>query len=83
MNPKDRIFKKAGSATRVARWCGVNPSQCSRWEHIPAKHQQAILDGAAADGVAIRPEDFFERVPDLESPSEQAIAAAQAQAAAS
>lgn len=72
MNPKERIFKKAGSATRVARWCGVNPSQCSRWEHIPAKHQQAILDGAAAEGVDIRPEHFFERVPSVDAQPDEA-----------
>lgn len=63
MSIKRHIIEKAGSAAVVARWCSVHPSQISRWKHIPSKHFQAILDGATADGIAIGPEDFFERVP--------------------
>lgn len=60
MTVKERIFQKVGSGAKVARWCGVHPSQCSRWDWIPSKYQQAILDGARAEGIDLTPEDFFE-----------------------
>lgn len=76
MNQAYRVIEKCGGGdfgrgvAIVAEIAAVHTSRVHRWTYpkerggtggtIPSQHQQAILDGAKARGIELRPEDFFE-----------------------
>lgn len=60
MTQAERISAKVGGNSELAKLCGVHPSQVSRWDFIPARHHQKILDGAPGK---VTPEDFFDAEP--------------------
>ena len=76
MEPANTIIAKCGGISAVANWLGLNHSTVLRWTYtkggggtggiVPAKHQLALMAGAAAAGVSITPSDFF---PSLERPA--------------
>ncbi len=75
--PAARVVEKCGGARAVAKMAGVHISRVHRWTypkerggtggHVPAKHQQAILDGARRLGVDLTPADFFSLPSDREN----------------
>ena len=76
MNPAAAIVKKCGGAQAVADLVGVHVSNVHRWTyprerggtggHVPARHQQAILDAARRLGIDLTPADFFDLPPEPE-----------------
>lgn len=67
--PAPLIIAKLGGAQRVADLLGLNVSQVHRWKYprerggtggfVPTRHQQELLDIAAALGVDLAPAEFF------------------------
>lgn len=67
--PAPLIIAKLGGAQRVAELLGLNVSQVHRWKYprerggtggfVPTRHQQELLDIAAALGVDLAPAEFF------------------------
>lgn len=55
-----RIVEKCGGAPKVAKMAGVDVSRVYRWKFIPSRHHQTILERARAEGIDLKPEDFFE-----------------------
>jgi hypothetical protein len=67
--PAEVVIEKCGGHAAVAEILGVDVSRVYRFTYpkerggtdgtIPTKHQQVLLDGAAARGIELRPADFF------------------------
>lgn len=88
MTPAERVINILGGADAVADICGVHRTRVFRWTYdrarggtgglIPAQHQQTLLDFARANGLDLKPDDFFEPVsthPERRSDSETGVAA--------
>lgn len=69
LDPAASIVAKFGTLKRLADAAGVSESRACRWRLpkelggtgglIPSTRQQRILEWAGANGINIRPEDFF------------------------
>lgn len=61
MNQKERIvsfFPKKN--TEVARICGVSNAAVSKWEKIPVRFHDLLLDESDKQGYGLEPEHFFD-----------------------
>lgn len=75
--PAQRVVKKMGGPTAVAKLLGVDVSNVHRWGYpksrggadgrVPGKHQQELLNAARARGIDLSPDDFFDPPPSAES----------------
>jgi len=66
MNPAQKVIKKFGGQTALAKLIGKGQSTVQHWTksgHIPAKWQKDLLDLAKKQGVSLRAEDFIKREP--------------------
>lgn len=74
------IDGKLGGTRKAAALLGLPTSTVQSWKdsgYIPAKQQQPVLDAARANGMALGPEDFFDRpgeASEAESPPDEAAA---------
>jgi hypothetical protein len=69
-NIAEKIIDKCGGAQRVADWLGLKVSAVHRWKYpqdrggtgglIPSNRQQELLERARAEGIDLKPSDFFE-----------------------
>lgn len=58
-----RVIAKFGGIRPMARLINRPPSTVQSWEisgFIPARHQSHILQIAAASGINVAPDDFFD-----------------------
>lgn len=62
MSSSKEIILKFGGVRPLARILGVWPSTVQYWwenEIIPIKRRQEIYDAAVAQGIKIKPKDFY------------------------
>lgn len=76
MSYASSIIERLGGVRPAANLLGFPPTTVQEWKSagvIPARRQQHVLNMARANGIDLRPADFFdEPAPDLASPSEAA-----------
>lgn len=63
MNRAAYVIEKFGGVPSLARLLSKPIRTVQSWKdvgRIPTKHQQALLDAAAVNGIALSPSDFFE-----------------------
>ena len=73
LEPAKTVIDKLGGYELVASIIGRHPTRVYRWMRpvsaggtnglVPAKYQGVLLDWARANGVRLRPQDFFVRRP--------------------
>lgn len=74
MNPARAVIAKLGGPEVVAKLTGRDVSRVYRWMYprerggtdgvIPHQEAQKLLEHARANGVDLRPEDFFASLPE-------------------
>lgn len=72
-NPASHVIAKCGGVSETARLSGRDKSRVSRWPapkekggsggYIPSDVQPVLIANARAEGIDLRPDDFFD--PDL------------------
>ena len=77
-NAATRIIEKFGGSRRLAKLLGLDASAVYRWTYqgkkgaggaIPTRHQNRLLQEAAAHGIDLSPADFFDLPDDMREAS--------------